>query len=92
MRPFVLVAILMMSLALTSCETAPPPPPASSVASLTLYQPPTLQLKAGQPVQSKLGVYIPQVDEVWYSPQEYGKLVNQLYNQINAADQKKLNP
>lgn len=88
----VLLAILTLSLLLTSCETAPLPPPASSVASLTLYQPPTLQLPAGVPVQSKLGKYTPQTDETWYSPEEYSKVVNQLYSAMGAADQKKLNP
>jgi hypothetical protein len=91
MPPCVLAVILILSLGQTSCGTVPQPPPASSVASLTLYQPLTLQLAAGVPIKSKAGIYTPQVDEIWYSPQEYAKVVNQLYNNINAADQKSLN-
>ena len=92
MRHCALVAVLLISLGLTSCATEPSPPPASSVASLTLYQPPTLQLAKGVPIQSKLGIYTPQMDETWVSPQEFAKVNNELYNAMNAADQKKLNP
>lgn len=92
MRSFGLLVMILASLGLTSCATAPSPPPASSVVSLTLYQPLVLRLSKGQTVQTPQGQYTPQVDETWYSPGEYAKILNQLYNALNAVNQKKLNP
>lgn len=92
MPSYALVGPMLTLLALTSCATAPSPPPASSLASLSLYQPLTLHLKEGQTIQTPQGQYTPQVDETWFSPQEYAKVVNQLYSAKTAIDQKKLNP
>jgi hypothetical protein len=35
--------------------------------SSRIYQPPTLELKAGQPVQTRQGIYVPTKDETWHS-------------------------
>ena len=39
-----------------------------------LYQPPVLRLPASQPVQTKDGIHLPQVDEVWHSDARYRQL------------------
>jgi hypothetical protein len=46
---------------------------------LNIYQPSTLNLAAGIPIQSKNGVYTPQTDEVWHSDARFRKLERQLY-------------
>lgn len=49
---------------LTSCARSgsPKQPP-------TLYQPGMLILPAGQPVQTKDGIYVPEREEQWFSPE-----------------------
>jgi hypothetical protein len=38
---------------------------------MRLYSPSSLHLKAGQPVQTIHGTYVPQVDEIWHSHADY---------------------
>lgn len=57
----------MSVLALTACVSKSPTPE----SNMRLYSPSSLHLKAGQPVQTIHGTYIPQVDEVWHSHAEY---------------------
>ncbi len=59
--------VLMSVLALTGCASKSPTPE----SNMRLYSPSSLQLKAGQPVQTIHGTYTPQIDEVWHSHAEY---------------------
>lgn len=65
---------------LTSCAHDSSAPP----ASLRIYQPRVLLLKAGQPVQTPQGVYTPQTDEVWHSAQAFADLEAQALNAATA--------
>lgn len=58
---------LMSAFALTGCASDLQQP----TNSMRLYSPPSLHLKAGQPVQTIHGEYIPQVDEIWHSHAAY---------------------
>ncbi|HTJ77953.1 MAG TPA: hypothetical protein VL357_03080 [Rariglobus sp.] len=80
-----LVATMLLSSLLTGCVTGSSAPK----ASLQIYQPRVLQLPAGVPIQSKAGIYIPQVDEVWHSAAAYGELENQLINTAAALSQER---
>lgn len=60
--------ILPITCALIACTSGCS---TSAASRRMLYQPPTLALPAGQPVQTTLGIYVPQVDEVWHSPARY---------------------
>jgi hypothetical protein len=66
-------SILMIGL--TSCGTSS----STKSGTLNIYQPSTLNLAAGIPIQSKNGVYTPQTDEVWHSDARFRKLERQLY-------------
>ena len=69
--------LLPTSFALTLCCLAS----CASVASRTnlqIYQPPTLHLKAGVPIETADGIYTPQVDEVWHSAARYEAIEKQL--------------
>ena len=63
--------LLMLLSLLTGCESSS----RKNVVSSTLYSPPTLELKAGQPVQTVQGTYTPQTDETWHSHASYLRLV-----------------
>jgi len=67
------MAILVTGL--TSCGTSS----STKSGTLNIYQPSTLNLSKGVPVQSKEGVYTPQTDEVWHSDARFRKLERQLY-------------
>lgn len=71
--------LLLMCLP-TSCKTVSP----DARASLEIYQPRVLRLKAGQEVQTVDGRYRPQVDETWHSAAAYNAVEQKLIN-ANAA-------
>ena len=81
----VLAATMLLSALLTSCATESSAPK----ASLQLYQPRVLQLKAGEPVQTPAGIYTPQTDEIWHSAQAYDDLEQQLINTAAALAQER---
>lgn len=66
-----LLSLPLLLLPLTGCISASSVPKESLPASSVLYQPPTLRLKAGLPIQTKDGTYTPQVDEIWHSDARY---------------------
>lgn len=82
---FALAALTLTSVLLTGCATASSAPR----ESLRIYQPRVLVLKAGQPVQTPAGTYVPQVDELWHSAQAYADLEAQLINTAAALAQEK---
>jgi hypothetical protein len=63
-------APLATLLVLTGCATSTQ---TAQEQQRQLFQPLTLSLKAGQPIQTQQGLYTPQVDELWYSPSEMKK-------------------
>lgn len=62
-----LVLSLLTALALSGCASDSPTPE----STMRLYSPSSLHLKAGQPVQTIHGTYVPQVDEIWHSHADY---------------------
>ena len=66
---------VVMLIGVTSCATN------SSVKTqaFNIYQPSTLSLKKGVPVNTSKGVYIPQSDEIWHSDNRFRSLERQLY-------------
>jgi hypothetical protein len=77
-----LLALMMITIGLTSCETSS----STKSGTLNIYQPSTLSLAAGIPIQSKNGVYTPQTDEVWHSDARFRKLEREVY--FNPANNK----
>ena len=61
-------------LPLTSCETLS----SKKKPLLNIYQPRILQLKQGIKVETKDGIYTPQVDEVWHSDASFREIENKL--------------
>jgi len=61
---FVLLAATTL---LMSCTTNS----SEELTSLSIYQTEYLELPKGQPVQTKKGIYIPQLDETWVSLEKY---------------------
>ena len=51
----------------------------TSSASLKIYQPTILRLKASEPIQTVDGIYAPQQDEVWHSDKRFRELERTLY-------------
>jgi hypothetical protein len=51
----------------------------TSSASLKIYQPTILRLKANEPIQTVDGIYTPQIDEVWHSDKRFRELERTLY-------------
>jgi len=76
--------ILPATLALTSCTSV-----SSQNAALSrqLYQPPTLHLKAGVPIQTAEGIYTPQEDEVWHSAARFNEAEREAQNLAAALQQ-----
>lgn len=68
---------------LTSCASASSAPKVSP----QIYQPRVLQLKAGQPVPTKAGTYLPQADEVWHSDAAFRQLEQENINLASALAQ-----
>jgi hypothetical protein len=75
LKHYALLAMLILTTGLTSCATNS----STKSGTLNIYQPSTLNLAAGIPIQSKAGVYTPQTDEVWHSDSRFRKLERQLY-------------
>jgi hypothetical protein len=75
--------MMLLSVGLTSCAGGLSAP----AVSLEIYQPRVLQLKQGIPVQTKAGLYTPQVDEVWHSAAEFNKVERQLIDTAAALAQ-----
>lgn len=69
--------LLLPLLLLTGCALGSSHVKESLPASSELYQPPLLRLKAGQQIQTRDGVYRPQIDEVWHSDARYRHLEQQ---------------
>lgn len=82
---YVLSVILPVSLLLTGCATVSSAP----MASLQLYQPPVLRLKAGLPIQTVDGIYTPQVDETWHSAARYQAVESEAINAAAALAQRR---
>ena len=80
----VLAAILM----LTGCASVPSAESASSQAS-RIYQPRTLELQAGIPVQTKNGIYLPENDETWHSPAAFEQVSREAFNAAAALAQER---
>lgn len=59
-------------------------------ASMRVYQSPVLRLAAGQPVQTRDGVYVPQVDETWHSDADFRELEHELLDAVAAYQQLRL--
>lgn len=72
--------LLIMSL-LTGCTNELSE---NEALSRRLYQAPILRLEAGIPVQTRDGVYIPQVPEVWHSPARFETMEREVFN-LSAA-------
>jgi len=68
-------AVGAILIGLTSCATN------SSVKTtpLNIYQPSTLNLIKGNPIETSKGIYTPQVDEIWHSDARFRRLERQLY-------------
>ena len=80
---FVLVLAVLTSFALTGCATDSQ---ARKVA-LQIYQPRVLSLRAGQSIQTTMGTYVPQTDEIWHSPQAFDEVELKLIDATEALDQ-----
>jgi len=76
LKSYALLATMSPMIVLTSCGGSSSP----KTSSLNIYQPSSLKLKAGQPIQTEEGVYTPQTNEVWHSDARYRKLERELYN------------
>lgn len=79
------LALALITLSLTGCLSGSSAPKASP----QIYQPRVLLLKAGQPVQTREGLYLPQLDETWHSAAAYELLENQVINTAAALAQER---
>ena len=70
------LVIAMMLIGLTSCASVS----TQSVSDLNIYQPSTLRLSKSIPVQTRDGIYTPQIDEVWHSDARYRRLEREIYS------------
>ena len=52
----------------------------TKTTTLNIYQPSSLKLKAGIPVQTQEGTYTSQRDVVWHSDARYWKLERELFD------------
>lgn len=83
---YALAAMLCLLLVLTGCGSVS----SRGKESLQLYQPPVLNLKAGEPIQTKEGRYVPQVDEVWHSDARFRQLERENIDLIRANTELRL--
>ena len=67
LKNFAHLSLVATMFVLTSCDWIC----REKETSLNIYQPPTLHLKAGQPIKTVEGVYTPQTDELWHSDARY---------------------
>lgn len=79
------LALLLLPFVLTGCASVSP----GAGDSRRLYQAPVLRLPAAKPVQTKDGVYLPQVDEVWHSDARYRDLERAYLDLVTAKGQTK---
>jgi hypothetical protein len=86
-RLCVLVGMTAACAWLTSCTSASSAPKVSQPQQI--YQPRVLQLRAGQPVPTAAGIYIPQTDEVWNSAAAYNQLEEDNINLAAALAQER---
>lgn len=66
---------LLLAIFLVSCAERP-----EITAKSVLYQPSTLILEAGKPIETVDGIYVPQFKEVWHSAkkvEELEKIISQ---------------
>ena len=82
-------AAAAITLLLTACASVSSGPTASPPASAQIYQPRALQLPAGQPVQTRAGVYVPQADETWHSAAAFELLERENLNLAAALAQER---
>jgi hypothetical protein len=82
---FALLALALMPWLLTGCAINS----RDESASRRLYQPATLLLKAGQPVQTPDGIYTPQSDEVWHSHKRFVDLERKFIDASSALAQER---
>lgn len=82
-RACVLLAAMLTIAVLTSCASVS----SARKESLQIYQPRVLHLRAGQTVQTPVGIYVPQTDEVWHSDAAYRALELELLNTAAALSQ-----
>lgn len=68
-----LPTLLLTAALLMSCGCSSRP----VADSMTLYSPPFLKVSAGTVIQTSLGRYQSQTDEVWHSDAEYQKRVRE---------------
>jgi len=80
--------MMLLSALLTGCVTGSSAPK----ASLEIYQPRVLRLKAGQPVPTADGLYRPQADETWHSAAAFDAVESQLLNATAALSHLRNNP
>jgi len=76
LKNYGLLVIVTPLIGLTSCGGSSSP----KTTTLNIYQPSSLKLKAGQPIQTEEGVYTPQTDEVWHSDARFRKLERELFD------------
>ena len=78
-------AALTITWLLTSCASAP-----SAVSpSSRIYQPRVLELPAGQPVQTREGIYVPTENETWHSASAYEQASREAMNAAAALAQER---
>ena len=70
------LGIVMTLIGLTSCASDS----LMNVPDLNIYQPSTLKLEKGSPIQTKNGVYTPQTDEIWHSDARFRRLEREIYS------------
>lgn len=76
LKNYGLLVIVTPLIGLTSCGSGSSP----KTTTLNIYQPSSLKLKAGIPVQTQEGVYTPPTDEIWHSDARYRKLERELFD------------
>jgi hypothetical protein len=82
---FALFLTMAASALLTGCAGAS----LGDKASLLMYQPRILPLKAGTPIQTAAGIYTPRFDEIWHSAAAYQELESQLIDLAAARAQRR---
>jgi hypothetical protein len=76
LKNYGLLVTVIPLIGLTSCGSDSSP----KTTTLNIYQPSSLKLKAGTPVQTQEGIYTPPTDEIWHSDARYRKLERELFD------------
>lgn len=87
LRNCALLAVTLISLALTGCVTDSSGSKASPV--LNIYQPRVLVLPAGSQIRSEQGLYVPQTREIWHSQAAFRELELQVQDLAAALAQER---